>query len=102
MALQKGDQIVAGAIYVPMLDKLYWAGKGEGAYLNGERIRISNRPVEMALVSTGFPFRYIEELDSYLKAFREAMITFSAIRRPGAAAVDLAMTAEGVFDGFLR
>jgi len=102
VALQKEDEIIAGAIYVPMLDKLYWAGKGEGAYLNGERIKISNRPVEMALVSTGFPFRYIEELDSYLKAFREAMITFSAIRRPGAAAVDLALTAEGVFDGFFE
>ena len=87
---------------MPVLDKLYWAGKDQGAYLNGEQIRISNRPVEMALVSTGFPFRYIEELDNYLKAFREAMITFSAIRRPGAAAVDLALTAEGVFDGFFE
>ncbi len=102
VALQKDDEIIAGAIYVPMLDKLYWAGRGEGAYLNGGRIKVSDRPVDMAIVTTGFPFRYEEEIDSYLKAFKEAMITFSAVRRPGAAAVDLAMTAEGVFDGFFE
>ncbi|WP_456392713.1 inositol monophosphatase family protein [Persephonella sp.] len=102
VALQKGDEIIAGAVYIPMLEKLYWAGKGEGAYMNGNRLRVSKRPVDMAIIATGFPFRYEEEIDRYLKAFREAMITFSAVRRPGAAAVDLAMTAEGVFDGFFE
>ncbi|NPA53996.1 MAG: inositol monophosphatase [Aquificae bacterium] len=102
VALQKKDEIIAGAVYIPMLDKLYWAGKGLGAYMNGERIKVSNRPKEMAIIATGFPFRYVEEIDTYLKAFREAMLTFSAVRRPGAAAVDLAMTAEGIFDGFFE
>ena len=102
VALQKDNEIIAGAIYIPMLEKLYWAGKGEGAYLNGSRISVSDRPVDMAIIATGFPFRYEEEIDVYLKAFREAMVTFSAVRRPGAAAVDLAMTAEGVFDGFFE
>ncbi|WP_457625430.1 inositol monophosphatase family protein [Persephonella sp.] len=102
VALQKNNEIIAGAIYIPMLDKLYWAGKGKGAYLNGSRITVSDRPVDMAIIATGFPFRYEEEIDVYLKAFREAMVTFSAVRRPGAAAVDLAMTAEGVFDGFFE
>lgn len=99
--IHKGD-IIAGSIYVPILDKLYWAGKGEGAYLNGERIKVSDRPIESAVVSTGFPFREIKELDSYLSMLREAMITFSGVRRPGAAAVDLALVAEGVFDGFFE
>ena len=102
VALKKKDEIIAGAIYIPMLDKLYWAGKCLGAYLNGRRIYVSDRPVERAVISTGFPFRNIEELDRYLNAFKEAMITFSAVRRPGAAAVDLALTAEGVFDGFFE
>ncbi len=102
VALQKGRDIIAGAIYIPMMDKLYWAGKGIGAYMNGEKINVSNRTKDYAVVATGFPFRYIEEIDLYLKAFREAMITFSAVRRPGAAAVDLALTAEGVFDGFFE
>ena len=102
VALKYRDEIIAGSIYVPMLEKLYWAGKGLGAYLNGDRISVSNRPIKRAVISTGFPFRNIEELDRYVKAFKEAMITFSAVRRPGAAAVDLALTAEGVFDGFFE
>ena len=102
VALRYKDEIVVGSIYIPMLDKLYWAGKGLGAYMNGERIYVSDRPVNRAIISTGFPFRNIEELDIYLKAFKEAMMTFSAVRRPGAAAVDLALTAEGVFDGFFE
>lgn len=102
VALEKEGEIIAGAIYIPMLDKLYWAGKEEGAYVNGKLMRVSDRPKDMAIIATGFPFRYEEEIDRYLKAFREAMITFSAVRRPGAAAVDLAMTAEGVFDGFFE
>ena len=102
VALQYKDEIIAGSIYIPMLDKLYWAGKGQGAYLNGEKISVSNRPIKRAIISTGFPFRNIGELDKYLKAFKDAMIIFSAVRRPGAAAVDLALTAEGVFDGFFE
>jgi len=102
VALQVNGEVIAGAINIPMLDKLYWAGKGLGAYLNGNSISVSNRPVDMAIISTGFPFRHISELDRYLKAFKEAMIRFSAVRRPGAAAVDLALTAEGVFDGFFE
>ena len=102
VALQYNNEIIAGSIYIPMLDKLYWAGKNLGAYMNGEKISVSNRTKEYAVVATGFPFRYVEEVDIYLKAFREAMLTFSAVRRPGAAAVDLALTAEGVFDGFFE
>ncbi|NPA52026.1 MAG: inositol monophosphatase [Aquificae bacterium] len=102
IALAKKNDIIAGAIYIPMLDKLYWTGKNLGAYLNGEKITVSNRTKDYAVIATGFPFRHIEEIDIYLKAFREAMITFSGVRRPGAAAVDLALTAEGVFDGFFE
>lgn len=96
------DEILVGAIYIPMLDKLYWASKGSGAFMNGNQIFVSNRSRELAIIATGFPFRHIEEIDMYLKAFREAMIRFSAVRRPGAATVDLAYTAEGVFDGFFE
>ncbi len=102
VALKKDNKIIAGAINIPMLEKLYWAGDGQGAYMNGDKISVSNRPLNMAIISTGFPFRNIEDLDIYLKAFKDAMITFSAVRRPGAAAVDLALTAEGVFDGFFE
>jgi len=102
VALLHQGKVVAGSIYVPMLDKLYWAGKGEGAYLNGEKIKVASRPIDLAVVATGFPFRKISELDQYLSMLRAAMITFSGVRRPGAAAIDLALVAEGVFDGFFE
>ena len=102
VALKYKDEIITGSIYIPMLDKLYWASKGNGSFMNGHPIKVSNRDKNLALVATGFPFRRIEDIDKYLNAFREAMITFSAVRRPGAAAVDLAYTAEGVFDGFFE
>lgn len=102
VALKREDEYIAGAIYVPMLDKLYYAEKGGGAYLNGQKIRVSDRPVQNAVVATGFPFRNIKELDSYLAMLKDAFIMFSGVRRPGAAAVDLAMVAEGVFDGFFE
>ena len=102
VALKYKDDIIAASIYIPILDKLYWAGKGSGAYMNGEKISVSGRDKNLAIVATGFPFRRVEDIDRYLNAFREAMIRFSAVRRPGAAAVDLAYTAEGVFDGFFE
>ena len=102
VALKYKNEIIAGSIYIPMLDKLYWAGKNQGSYMNGEKIKVSKREKNLAVIATGFPFRSIEDINIYLNAFKEAMITFSAVRRPGAAAVDLAYTAEGVFDGFFE
>ena len=102
IALMHKEQIIAGSIYIPMLDKLYWAGKGKGSYLNGDRIKVSNRAKELAVIATGFPFRKISELDKYLSMLKSAMTTFSGVRRPGAAAIDLALVAEGVFDGFFE
>jgi myo-inositol-1(or 4)-monophosphatase len=102
VALLQNNEPIVGVIYVPILDKIYWAEKGAGSYLNGEKIKVSNRPIEQAVVSTGFPFRYVEELNNYLDMLKKAMIAFSGVRRPGAAAVDLALVAEGVFDGFFE
>lgn len=102
VALKREEEYLVGVVYVPMLDKLYYAEKGSGAYLNGQRIRVSSRPIGNAVVATGFPFRDIRELDSYMAMLRDAFITFSGVRRPGAAAIDLAMVAEGVFDGFFE
>jgi len=104
VALQNREtqEIITGCIYIPVFDKLYWALEKEGSFLNGSRIHVSNRTREYAMIATGFPFRHVEDIDRYLKAFRESMIRFSAVRRPGAAAVDLAYTAEGVFDGFFE
>ena len=84
-------------------------GRGEGAWLSGERagagltrLRVSDRSVEQAVVATGFPFRRKDLLPRYLGTFEAALSRFGDLRRPGAAALDLAWVAAGVFDGFFE
>ncbi len=93
-------ELVAAVVKAPVLDETFIAEKGSGTYCNGKRVKVSSRPFEMALVATGFPFRGKELLDDYLQCFREVFLKVSGIRRCGSAALDLAYTAKGVFDGF--
>jgi len=95
----KGE-LVAAVVRAPVLEETFLAEKESGAYCNGERLKVSSRPFEMALIATGFPFRGKDLLDNYLKCFREVFLRVSGIRRCGSAALDLAYTAKGVFDGF--
>ena len=93
-----------GAIYNPILDELFWARRGEGAYLNGQRIEVApTKELIDALLATGFPytktqkgrdFRFvIESMERLLPHTRD-------IRRLGSAAVDLSYVACGRFAGF--
>lgn len=100
IALQKGREIVTGVIYHPVSGEMFTAEKGSGAYLNGNRIRVSERPFSLALIATGFPFRYKQYLPTYLLAFEEIFLKCSGMRRCGSAALDLAYTAAGRFEGF--
>jgi myo-inositol-1(or 4)-monophosphatase len=94
---------VAGCVHAPLLGQTYAAARGSGAFLDGRRLRVSGRTPEEAVVATGFPFRQKERLlPSYLRAFEAALRAFEDLRRPGAAALDLAWTAAGVFDGFFE
>lgn len=107
VALVREGAPVAGAVCAPFLGQTWVAGRGEGAWLHAEgaprtRLRVSDRPVERAVVGTGFPFRRPELLPRYLKAFEGAMSRFEDLRRPGAAALDLAWVSSGVFDGFFE
>jgi len=95
----KGE-LVAAVINAPVLETVFTAEKGSGAYCNGKRIKVSERPFEEALIATGFPFRGKAYLDDYLRCFKEVFLSVSGIRRCGSAALDLALTAKGVFDGF--
>ncbi|RUM88074.1 MAG: inositol monophosphatase [Thermovibrio sp.] len=95
----KGE-LVAAVIKSPVLEETFVAEKGGGAYCNGVRLKVSGRPFEEALIATGFPFRGKDLLDSYLNCFKEVFLKVSGIRRCGSAAIDLAYTAKGVFDGF--
>jgi myo-inositol-1(or 4)-monophosphatase len=97
------DRIEYGVIFDPVKGDLFRAARGHGAWWNGERCTISPRTnLEGCLLATGFPFKAHEVLDRYLAIFRETFLRCKAIRRPGAASLDLAYTAAGLFDGFFE
>ena len=87
----------------PVRQEEFTASRGQGAALNGRRIRVSNRKsLEGALLGTGFPFRdsQLDHLDNYLNMFRALVGDTAGIRRAGAASLDLAYVAAGRFDAF--
>jgi len=101
IALAKGEQIEQGVVYDPSRNELFTAARGQGAYLNEKRIRVSSRSrMDDALIGTGFPFRNFTHMDAYLAIFRELAEKTSGLRRPGAASLDLAYVAAGRLDGF--
>jgi myo-inositol-1(or 4)-monophosphatase len=90
-----------GVIYDPMLDELYTAARGQGAWLNGKPIRVSGiRTLEAALLATGFAYTVHHDGTDNLAHFVRFMKCSQAVRRPGSAALDLAYVASGRFDGF--
>ncbi len=95
-------ELLAGVVYQPVLQELFTAQRGEGAYLNGKRISISSRSNnESFLFATGLPFKeYSHYLESYIGMLKEVIEESAGIRRAGSAAIDLAYTACGRFDGF--
>ena len=103
VACRHGDELVVGVILDPQGGNTFAAARGGGARWNGEPMAVSDRSgLDGAFVATGYPFRSRETLDLYLAAFREVFQHVRSIRRCGAAAVDLAYTAAGVYDGFFE
>ena len=103
VAAREGAEMVAGVVWDPLREELYAAERGSGAFRNGSPIRVTGRPgLEGAFVATGFPFRSRDSIDLYLSVFREVFLHARAIRRAGSAALDLALAAAGVFDGFFE
>jgi len=103
IALQQRGQMTQAVVYDPSRNDLFTATKGAGAYLNEKRIRVSRRDkIADALIGTGFPSRDMSGLDEYLKMFRVMTEKCAGLRRPGAAALDLAYVAAGRLDGFFE
>ena len=103
IALEEKGEITQAAIYDPNRNDLFTATKGQGAYLNQRRMRVSNKSkLKESILGTGFPFRDFQHLPVYLKIFEEVVRGTSGIRRPGSAALDLAYVAAGWFDGFFE
>ena len=100
--LEKGVPIHA-VVFDPLRDELYTASKGDGAYLNDRRMRVSKREnLGGAMIATGFPFRQREHLASQLDMTRAILGQAEDIRRSGSAALDLAYVAAGRYDGYFE
>jgi myo-inositol-1(or 4)-monophosphatase len=102
IGIARRGRVEHGVVYDPMRQELFTASRGEGAQLDGRRIRISGqRTLDSALIGTGFPFRGKESaLDVYMPMLKTIIASTAGIRRPGAASLDLAYVAAGRLDGF--
>jgi myo-inositol-1(or 4)-monophosphatase len=93
--------VLLGVVLDPVLDEEFTAVRGEGAALNGRPIRVSAcREILKAMLSTGFAYDIRDNPDNNLDYFEAFIMTAQAVRRDGAAALDLCYTAMGRFDGF--
>jgi myo-inositol-1(or 4)-monophosphatase len=100
IALRIDDAVVAGVVFDPTSGRQFTATRGNGAFLDGNPIRVSGRSgLTEAVVGTGLPFKDWHYLDDYLHSLREIMQRVAGVRRPGAAALDIAYVAAGWVDG---
>lgn len=100
IGVMRKDEIVAGVVYEPTRDELFSAVQGKGAFLNGQAISVSNRKTVIeSLISTGFPYSQ-DGKKKNLEYFKKMLGKSQAVRRPGAAALDLCYVACGRVDGF--
>ncbi len=94
-------EIMAGVIYNPASDELFWAEKGVGAFLNDRRLRVSGRKdIREAVFATGIPFAGVPRKAEFSAILHRVMPQVAGVRRFGAAALDLAWVAAGRYDGF--
>lgn len=103
IGLQKGSEMIAGVIYDPIKDELFYAEKGGGAFLNERRLRVSARPhLVDALLATGIPFasHTLEDQMRLRASLERVMPQVAGVRRMGAASLDLAYVAAGRYEGY--
>ena len=101
VGLTENNEVVAGIVYEFGLDELFYAWKGGGAWLNGNRIEVSKIPeVGHALIATGFPYTNFTYMSQFMKSVDYFMRHSNGLRRLGSAATDIAYVACGRFDGF--
>ena len=103
IGLRTGNEMTAGLVHEPLRDIFFTAERGAGAFRDGARLRVSDQEtVEGAFLTTGFPFRAQEYVSLYCDIFENVIRIAKGVRRAGSAALDLAYTAAGVFDGFFE
>ena len=103
VACRRGDELLVAVIEDPEGENLFTAVRGGGATWNGRPMEVSGQGgLKGAFLATGYPWRALPTLDLYLGIFRDVFRVSKAIRRCGSAALDLAYTAAGVYDGFFE
>lgn len=102
IAFERRGRLEHAVVYDPLRQEFYTASRGEGAQLEGRKIRVSKqKELAGALIGTGFPYRANTRwLEPYISMMRVVMMTAAGVRRPGSAALDLAFVAAGRLDGF--
>jgi myo-inositol-1(or 4)-monophosphatase len=103
IALQVKGRLEQAVVFDPTRNDLFTATRGRGAFMNERRIRVGKRTrLQECLLSTGFPFRAEDDFNTYLRLMGDMMQRTAGLRRPGAAALDLAYVAAGFSDGFFE
>ncbi|GFE58039.1 inositol monophosphatase family protein [Geobacter sp. AOG1] len=101
IALEVEGEVLLGVICHPMMDELFTVVRGEGAFLNGRRLAVSRRaPLRQCLLATGFPYDRTRDNENNFTHFMNFQMAARAVRRAGAAALDLAYVAAGRLDGY--
>ncbi len=101
IAVAQRGQLLAGAVVHGATGETWTATRGGGAFRDGQPVHVSSvDTLRLALVGTGFPYRYIETIPAYLRQLDAVMRSVAAVRRPGSAALDLCHVASGHYDAF--
>lgn len=101
IAVEHKGEVIAGAVYDPNLDEMFTSEKGSGAFLNGERIHVSQTDnLPHAMLATGFPYDVKDDPYNCIEHFDTFLLYSQAIRRLGSAALDICNVANGRLDGF--
>ena len=104
VAVEHRGRIEHGVVYDPLRQEIFTASRGQGAQLDGRRIRVSKRTtLQQSLIGTGFPYRAnLKHIERYLGMLKAVMLESAGIRRPGSAALDLCYVAAGRVDAFFE
>jgi myo-inositol-1(or 4)-monophosphatase len=101
IGFEQAGEILCGAVYDPWRDEMFSAARGHGAFLNDQRIRVSEvDSLRAGLIMTGFPYGFREKIKTTMAQFEGFLMESQAVRRGGSAALDLCYTAMGRVDGF--
>ena len=101
IGLEMEGEMIAGLVYNPIVEEVFWAEKGQGAFLNDKRLRVSARNrMSEAVMATGIPFHGRPGHEPFIDQMGRVMNDVAGIRRMGAASLDLAYVAAGRFEGF--